>query len=267
MDSWELRHFEHSLKKRQKLALLLEMAGSLEDHECLLITCGDNSGALNHHFRAAGGSWSWAEMETSRVAAIASFLGEPVESAAPDEIPFDNERFDLVIAIDVHEHISDPDTFNREITRILKPGGRALLTTPNGDARLPLALLKRMVGMTPEVYGHHIQGYTHGQLEQMARVGGLTPISRGAYSRFFTEGIELAVNFAYVKVLRRSRDGVGAPEGEIAPPDAEAAGRVGGAYRLYLKLFPLIRAVSSLDRLLPGKGGYAVAIAAKKPVA
>jgi SAM-dependent methyltransferase len=44
----------------------------------------------------------------------------------------DNE-FDGVIAIEVIEHIEQDDKFLQQISRILKPGGFLLLTTPNGD--------------------------------------------------------------------------------------------------------------------------------------
>ncbi|MGH9380702.1 MAG: class I SAM-dependent methyltransferase [Thermoanaerobaculia bacterium] len=262
--AWPLEVFERSLKKRQKLELLLTMVGPLEDELCLLLTCGDNTGALNVHFREAGGRWSWAEMEADRIASIASLLGDPVHHASADELPFPDARFDHVVVIDVHEHLRDVRPLNREIARVLAPGGRAVLTTPNGNPRLPLAVAKRVLGMSPEVYGHHVQGYTAEALEAMARAVGLVPEARGAYSRFFTEAIELAINFAYVKMLPRAV-AEKPREGEIAPSTSADLERVGGAYRLYARLFPLLRAISKLDRIVPGRGGYAVAIAARRP--
>jgi SAM-dependent methyltransferase len=262
---WALELFDHSLKKRLKLELLLELAGPLERRRCLLLTCGDNPGALNWHFREAGGEWDWAEMEADRIQVMEDLLDEPVRNASEDELPFPDDGFDLVVVIDVHEHLDRVDALNLEIARVLAPGGRAILTTPNGDPRLPLARLKRILGMTPRVYGHRVQGYTVRELEEMACAAGLVPEGRGAYSRFFTEAIELTINVAYVKVLGRSAD-QGAPrEGEIAPSSAGDLENVGGAYRLYRLVYPLLRAVSRLDSLIPGRGGYAVAVVARKP--
>lgn len=261
---WPLELFKRSLKKRQKLALLLSMAGPLEDERCLLVTCGDNPGALNYHFREAGGRWSWAEMEADRIAPVASFLGDPVHHASAEKLPFPDRSFDRIVVIDAHEHLREVAPLNREIARVLAPGGLALLTTPNGNPWLPLAITKRLLGMSPKVYGHQVQGYTAAELEEMARSVGLVPEARGAYSRFFTEAIELAINFAYVKVLRHAA-GDEDREGEIAPSTATDLRQVGGAYRLYARVYPLLRAISRLDRLLPGRGGYAVAIAARKP--
>jgi 2-polyprenyl-3-methyl-5-hydroxy-6-metoxy-1,4-benzoquinol methylase len=39
--------------------------------------------------------------------------------------------FDIVIAIEVSEHILDHETIFKEINRILKPEGKLYLTTPN----------------------------------------------------------------------------------------------------------------------------------------
>jgi SAM-dependent methyltransferase len=261
--SWQLEMFERSLKKRQKLALILRLLGRLGKERCLLVTSGDNTGALNFHLRAAGGRWTWAELEAERIREMARLLGEPVEHVAPDRLPFPDGSFDRIVTIDVHEHLAEVQPLNREIARVLAPAGTAVVTTPNGDPRLPVAILKRLLGMTPEVYGHRVQGYTTAELQAMVRAVGLVPERTGAYSRLFTESIELAINFAYVKLLRgRGEEGGG--DG-IAPTSSGDLGEVKGAYRLYARVFPLLRAVAALDHLIPGKGGYAVAVAARKP--
>ena len=261
--SWALQMFERSLKKRQKLELLLRMAGPFEGQRCLLLTCGDNPGALNYHFRAAGGNWTWAEFEPERIPAMEKLLGETVHHVDVDSFPFADRSFDRVVVIDVHEHLEEFGALNREIARITAPGGLVVLTTPNGDTSLPIARLKNALGMTPAAYGHVVQGYTTEELEDMARSVGLAPEGRGAYSRFFTESIELVINFGYVRVLSR-KSGSQRQEGEIAPASSDELQRMGGAYRLYTWLLPILRAVSRLDALVPGRGGYAVAVAARK---
>lgn len=45
-------------------------------------------------------------------------------------LPFDAQRFDLVIAFDVIEHVQDDSRACRELCRVLKPGGRLLLSVP-----------------------------------------------------------------------------------------------------------------------------------------
>lgn len=48
-----------------------------------------------------------------------------------ENFPYSDNTFDLVIAIEVTEHILDHENFFREINRILKPGGRLYISTPN----------------------------------------------------------------------------------------------------------------------------------------
>lgn len=46
-------------------------------------------------------------------------------------IPYTENSFDVVIAVEVSEHIPDHEVFFNEVNRILKPGGYLLLSTPN----------------------------------------------------------------------------------------------------------------------------------------
>ncbi|MEM2293824.1 MAG: class I SAM-dependent methyltransferase [Nitrososphaeria archaeon] len=48
-----------------------------------------------------------------------------------DNLPFNDSSVDLVLLIEVIEHLIDPDFCLKEIKRILSPGGIAIITTPN----------------------------------------------------------------------------------------------------------------------------------------
>ena len=48
-----------------------------------------------------------------------------------DDLPFRSAQFDLVMMLEVVEHLADIPHMLREIARVMKPGGVAILSTPN----------------------------------------------------------------------------------------------------------------------------------------
>jgi len=66
-----------------------------------------------------------------------------------------DNRFDTVLSFQVIEHIQDDAWFLKEIHRVLKPGGKAILTTPNR----PMSLSRNP---------WHIREYTGQELLQLA---------------------------------------------------------------------------------------------------
>jgi SAM-dependent methyltransferase len=263
---WQLQMYNKSLKKRQKVELLMRLMGPVSNERCLLISGHDNNGAMNYCFRAAGGKWSWGQVYEDGIAEMSEFLGEPVAHIDIHRFPFADGAFDVLIMIDVHEHFADLSGLNSEIARVLAPGGLAIITTPNGDTRLPVAVVKRHIGMRPEVYGHVVQGYRTSELQSMMQSVGLKPVDSGGYSRFFTESAELLINLAYVKLLSRKKDHPEVMQGTIAPTSKKELNAVRKEYRMYSLIYPFMYLFSLLDKLIPGRGGYAVAVSARKPV-
>ncbi len=261
---WQLKMFSKTLKKQQKLALLLRQIGDTNGKRCLLVTNGDNNGALNYHFRAHGGDWSWVENEDDNIDEMQLLLGETVHKGEPERIPFDDESFDVVVTIDVHEHLEDCSDFNGELRRVSRPGGMVVVTTPNGDAYKPVTILKNVIGMGKEDYGHVVVGYNAKQHGAMLEQAGLEPQSASSYSKFFTEILELAINFAYVKVLsKKSKTEV--KQGTIAPSSSEQLESVRKQYKMYALVYPFLYVISRLDLLLFFFTGYAVSVAARRP--
>jgi SAM-dependent methyltransferase len=261
---WQLEVFGRSLKKKLKVRLLRRHLGDCSDQRCLLVTCGDNNGALNYHLKQAGGDWTWAEIEEHHIEEMEAFLGERIYQAEPGRLPFQSGAFDTVVSIDVHEHLSDPLPFCAELYRIVRPGGRTIVTVPNGDWWKPANLVKRLVGMTQEKYGHVRIGYSLRDLRRLLAGVGFQPYATGSYSKFFTEMLELVVNFTYVVILAR-RSPAKVEQGTIAPSSASQLQAVSSAYRLYSAGYPILWLISQLDRLLPFMTGYAVVVEARRP--
>lgn len=257
---WQLEMFRRSIKKQQKLKALLKLLGETHGKKCLLVTNGDNNGALNWYFREHGGEWTWADVSGENNEQIAQLLGQPVHAYKEDDFGIPDAQFDCVVSIDVLEHLEQDQPFLNEVKRVLKPNGKAVVTVPNGDPKLLANQIKWKLGMTPEVYGHTRAGYTIAELSNSIRTAGLTPHKTGGYSRFVTEMIELIINFGYVRVLSKKRGG--AQPGHIAPVSSGELKTHGIAYRIYSLLFPIAWAVSLLDNLFPAKTDNAVIVTA-----
>jgi len=60
--------------------------------------------------------------------------------APAEALPFENATFDAVVAVSALEFATDPETALREISRVLRPGGRAVVVTPGDHPLLDLAL-------------------------------------------------------------------------------------------------------------------------------
>jgi SAM-dependent methyltransferase len=52
-------------------------------------------------------------------------------NAAGERLPFPSNRFDLVLSHEVIEHVQDDAAALKEMVRVLKPGGRAVIFCPN----------------------------------------------------------------------------------------------------------------------------------------
>jgi SAM-dependent methyltransferase len=219
---------------------------------------------MNYQFRAAGGTWTWGQVYPDGIPEMSAFLGDPVSQVQIDHFPFESGSFDVVITIDLHEHFRDIRPLNQEIARVLRPGGLAVITTPNGNTMLPVAALKRLIGMGPEHYGHVVQGYRVTELQDMLRAVDLRPKDWGGYSRFFTELAELVINFTYVKVLSKRKKHPEVVQGSIAPTSRSELEAVRREYRVYSFIYPVMYVLSLFDRLIPGRSGYAVAVSATK---
>jgi SAM-dependent methyltransferase len=50
---------------------------------------------------------------------------------ADGRLPYADASFDVVCSLEVVEHVEDQYAFCREILRVLRPGGRAIVSTPN----------------------------------------------------------------------------------------------------------------------------------------
>jgi len=61
------------------------------------------------------------------------FPGIVIHDLNKGKLPFKNKKFDYVVASNILEHLFYPDKILKEMRRVLKPGGIAIITLPNDE--------------------------------------------------------------------------------------------------------------------------------------
>jgi SAM-dependent methyltransferase len=108
-----------------------------------------------------------------RLTAIAARLElENLHPAAQNLLAMtESEVYDLIVCVDVLEHLEEDQETVRRLARSLKPGGTLLVHTPQRDQR-------RYASPMPDyrIYGHVREGYAPAELTKLLEGTGLQPI-------------------------------------------------------------------------------------------
>jgi SAM-dependent methyltransferase len=94
-----------------------------------------------------------------------------VRQGEAEHLPYDDGSFDLVTALDVVEHLDDDVAGLKEMCRVLRPGGYALLFVP---------AFMYLWGVQDDI-SHHRRRYTRATLQQAVRAAGFE-IERFTYA-------------------------------------------------------------------------------------
>ena len=105
---------------------------------------------------AEGAGWD-VEVSTAAADYANRVLRVKVRRAKLEDVAFGPDTFDVVTLLDTIEHLGDPDLAMAEIFRILKPGGRLILNTPDLRSLSRRVLGKSWAVLTP---AEHLQYYT-----------------------------------------------------------------------------------------------------------
>ena len=114
--------------QQRRLEMIVRAAGERVKGRILENGCG--VGMYVEHVSLLEGTVIGLEYDFER-AAEARQNSLHILNAAGEALPLPSGTFDLVLSHEVLEHVQDDRTAAREMIRVLKPGGRALIFCPN----------------------------------------------------------------------------------------------------------------------------------------
>ncbi len=127
---------------------------------------GANLQMLSRFGVAEGVDVSVAALDFCRARGLAK-----VKQGAAESLPYEDAAFDLVTGLDVVEHLDDDIAGLKEMRRVLRPGGRAVLFVP---------AFMFLWGVQDDI-SHHRRRYTLPGLKRKLREAGLT-VERTTYA-------------------------------------------------------------------------------------
>ena len=221
MAAHDQRHWWYRARREVIAALIRRRAQPPDDARLLEIGCG-----TGHNLAMLGqfGSVDALEVDETARALAEERLGKAVFSAPLPELAGIPERaYDLVAAFDVVEHIADDEAAIRSIARLLKPGGRLVVTVP----------AHQWMWSAHDVVNHHQRRYSKGALKRLI-VG--SPLKLDAIGYFNSLLFPVAVAERLASKLRGNEDA------DLSLPPApinQALERIFAAERALVGRFPL----------------------------
>lgn len=211
----EDRHWWFIGRRRIVLAVLnnhLDSAGDQRPLRILDLGCG--TGTMLSHLRQFGEA-EGVDADEQAVGFCHARGEDRVQLLESPRLPFPDDSFDLLTALDVLEHIEDDRSTLREVARVLRPGGLLLATVP---------AYRWMWGAQDEI-SHHFRRYSAGELKLKIHEAGLSTTRLTHFNTI------LFAPIAAIRLARRVRP----PRGEVRS-DFEMTGE-GTGDRLLAEVF------------------------------
>ncbi len=251
---------DRSVRKRQKWLAIRRILTPGKRKLCLDIGCG--SGGITYRLREQGGSWVSADLSYEPVHQAKKDIGGMFVVTDTLKMGLYPGSFQRIVALDLIEYITNYEAFFKEISLLLAPNGEFYLCTPNADKKLFWNRIRNRLGITDEIHGRPHPLISIDELYYELKHSNLTISETINFCGFFSEMMQAFIDVMYLflrKFRRRNSIKIEKPilcVGDVYPK--------GLAYKLYSLFYPVIWAISSIDRLRKNSPGYSIMLRAVK---
>jgi 2-polyprenyl-3-methyl-5-hydroxy-6-metoxy-1,4-benzoquinol methylase len=145
-DEFDSRMNRYEVTKRIRIVFEDVLPARLEGLRLLDAGCG--TGRFSAIAAARGARVTALDVGERLLAKVAEKCDCERVVGSVERLPFADESFDVVLCSEVVEHLRSPRAGVGELARVVRPGGRLVLTTPN-RAWLPALLLASALRMRP----------------------------------------------------------------------------------------------------------------------
>ena len=182
-DEW---YFDYIGYEKNHRALFRRVVAILNRHcpgKGRLVDVGCAAGFLLDTARAEGWAVTGVDLSPTMAHYAAHALGLDVRLGTLEECRLPEASFDAVTLCDSLEHVLNPLATMREVHRILRPGGIALIITPNIASPLARLLGARWPHLTPR---EHIYYFAPHSLRRLIATAGFECVADGRIGHYFT---------------------------------------------------------------------------------
>jgi len=106
-----------------------------------------------------------------------------------NSFPFEDNFFDIIFSKSVIEHLKTPDSFIKEIYRVLKPGGTAIVMTPDWQSQMKIFYNDYT----------HVHPYTETGIKDLLEISGF----KNASAEIFYQ-LPVLWKFSWLKIFSKS---------------------------------------------------------------